>query len=68
MKTEYQYGKQYAEWLSMNQPADATPVDIDEMCGQSVDIPEGDYAEMVGDGIENPDPRKYWAGFNSVFE
>ena len=59
MKTERDYGFEYA------QDSNATElVGIDDMCGGSVDIPTGDYNTMVDDGIDNPDPRTYWAGYN----
>jgi len=67
MKTEHDYGREYAEWLRAQNQAGADAVDIDEMIGGTVDIPPGDYSAMVADGIDNPDPRRYWEGFNSVF-
>ena len=67
MKTEKDYGYAYAEWFDENDPYEAGPVDIDEMVHGTVDIPEGDYLKMVQDGIENPDSRLYWQGFNSFF-
>jgi hypothetical protein len=67
-KTEYNFGRAYAEWLKSEGMEGAEPVDVDEMCRGSVDIPEGDYRAMISEGIESPDPRRYWEGFNSAFE
>jgi len=61
MKTEFDYGREYAEEHGTG------AVDIDQMVTGSRDIPDGDYAEMRASGIENPDPRKYWEGYNSIF-
>jgi ribosomal protein S27E len=59
MKTEREFGYEYAE------STDATePVDINTMVTHTVDIPDGDYVEMKRAGIENPNARKYWAGYN----
>ena len=63
MKTECDFGREYAEWL-YNHGEDTGVVDIDDMCNSTVDIPSDDYSTMVQVGIENPDPRKYWAGYN----
>lgn len=30
-------------------------------------VPEEDYLGMKHNGIENPDARKYWEGFNAFF-
>jgi len=68
MKTEYDFGRSYAQWLVNENDPQATPANIDEMCGGLVDIPDGDYLAMVAAGIDNPDPRRYWEGFNSIFE
>ena len=68
MKTEYDFGRAYAQWLVNENDPEATPVNIDEMIGGTVDIPPGDYNAMVAGGIDNPDPRRYWKGFNSIFE
>ena len=65
MKTEFDYGREYAQ-DQRNRPGNR-PVDIDQMITGSRDIPDGDYAEMRASGIENPDPRKYWEGYNSIF-
>jgi hypothetical protein len=66
MKTEYDYGYEYARWLVQeNQEGAGEPVDVDAMIGSTVDIPEGDYAEMKRAGIANPDPREYWRGYNA---
>ena len=66
MKTEYDYGRKYAEFMSKH--GENGPVNINDMVGGSVDIPEGDYCAMRDDGIVNPDAREYWRGYNSVFE
>lgn len=70
MKTEFDYGFENAVFMNENSylDLDAVPVDIDAMAASTVSIPEGDYAEMKRNGIENPDPREYWKGFNSFFE
>lgn len=59
-KTEREFGWEYASDM-----ADSEPVDVDTECGRSVDIPPDDYRAMVQAGINNPDPRKYWDGYNS---
>ena len=68
MKTEHDYGREYAEWLKSENDPNASPADIDAMCRSTTAIPYGDYRAMVADGIDNPDAREYWKGFNSVFE
>ena len=62
MSTEFEYGYEYAA------DQGTEPVDIEKMLTGSVDIPDGDYVEMKREGIENPDPREYWEGFNSYFD
>jgi hypothetical protein len=62
MKTEYEYGELYAEWVLNQKP-------FGELCNMDYnkchpDIPSGDYREMQRDGIANPDARDYWNGFN----
>lgn len=59
MKTEYDYGYEYAEWLSQESPGDLGVGTLTD------DIPQEDYNEMVRAGIENPDAGAYWSGFNS---
>ena len=62
MKTEYDYGFAYAEYLVGHGDVDQcnfSPVP------STCDIPSDDYATMVADGIENPSPAEYWAGYNS---
>jgi len=59
MKTEREFGRMYAEHLNAE-----GIVNIDEIVSGSVDIPTGDYSEMVDAGIENPNAREYWAGYN----
>lgn len=66
IKTEFEYGQEYAEWIIDNEPT-AGPVDIDAACGSSVDIPDGDYRAMREGGIENPNARLYWSGYNNIF-
>lgn len=58
MRTAYDYGHEYAEAEGAT-----SPIDINEMVGGSIDIPEGDYIEMRENGIE-PGPREYWRGYN----
>ena len=41
MRTSFDYGQEYAQDICADYE-----VDIDEMAHQSVDIPEGDYADM----------------------
>jgi len=67
MKTEREYGYEYAEAMQGEDGFDG-PVDIDKMVGGSVDIPPDDYRTMIDSGIDNPDAREYWKGFNSFFE
>jgi hypothetical protein len=57
--TERDFGYEYAEHLN----AEAV-VSIDEMVSGSVDIPTDDYSAMVDAGIENPNAREYWKGYN----
>jgi hypothetical protein len=57
--TERDFGYEHAKNIDVD-----GPVDVDEMCGQSADVPSDDYNAMVGYGIENPDAREYWAGYN----
>jgi len=66
-KTEGDFGREYAEWGQAQEGFDS-PVDIDKILGQTVSIPDGDYTKMVSAGIENPNARDYWEGFNSFFE
>ena len=66
MKTEYEYGREYAEFCADDNGDDGA-VNIDEMVNSTIAIPGGDYHMMVSDGIENPSPRLYWKGFNSYF-
>ena len=61
MKTERDYGYDFAANTGDG------PVDINEMCSGSVDIPADDYNTMRNEGIENPNAREYWAGYNSYF-
>ena len=67
-KTEYDFGRAYAEWGS-NEGEDGfnSPVDINTECSSTTDIPPDDYTAMVRAGIENPNARRYWEGFNSFF-
>ena len=60
MKTERDYGWEYAEYLNFEDV-----VNIDEIVSGSVDIPTDDYSAMVDAGIENPNAREYWAGYNN---
>jgi len=62
MRTERDFGYGYAADQGTG------PVDIDTMLTGSVDIPGGDYVEMKRAGIQNPDARAYWEGFNSYFD
>ena len=64
MKTEFDYGREYAESMA----GEGEAVDVEEMVHMSTDIPTEDYISMKREGIENPDARKYWAGYNSYFD
>ncbi len=66
MKTERDFGYETAE--AMQEPGYDGPVDIDKEVCRTVSIPEGDYWAMQDEGIENPNAREYWKGFNSFFE
>lgn len=59
MKTEREFGRAYAEHLNAGEV-----VSVDEMVSGSVDIPTDDYSAMVDAGIDNPNAREYWAGYN----
>ena len=60
MKNERDFGWDYAEQSNATET-----VDVDEMVSGSVDIPTDDYSAMVDSGIENPNAREYWAGYNN---
>ena len=62
MKTELDFGYDYAA------DQDGGPIDIKVMVQGSVDIPSDDYRAMKDAGIQNPDARKYWKGYNSYFK
>ena len=62
-KTEWDYGYETAE-ADDNREL----VDIEEMLSGTVDIPTEDYLAMVRDGIEYPDAREYWEGYNARVE
>ena len=66
MKTERDFGYETAE--AMQEPGYDGPVDIDKEVRRTVSIPEGDYLAMREAGIENPNAREYWQGFNSFFD
>ena len=59
-KTERDFGRDYAEQLNADERAN------DEMVSGSVDIPADDYRAMVDLGIENPNSREYWTGYNDA--
>lgn len=61
MKTERDFGFGFAE-----DQGDG-PVKIDEMITSSLDIPPDDYLAMLNAGIQNPDAREYWKGYNAYF-
>ena len=67
MKTESNFGREYAEAMQGEDGFDS-PVDVEEMLTSSRDLPDGDYRAMKNAGIENPDAREYWEGFNSYFD
>ena len=67
MKTERDFGRETASAMR-GKPGYDGPVDIEEMVSGTVSIPEGDYWAMQDEGIENPNAREYWQGFNSFFE
>jgi hypothetical protein len=65
MKTEREFGREYAEYMvDSNQVPSGEQVNIDEMVNSTVSIPSGDYDAMVVAGIENPNAREYWRGYN----
>ena len=66
MRTESDYGYKYAEENDGDEGFTG-PVDIEEMVNSTQSIPDGDYTSMVAAGIENPNAREYWKGFNSFF-
>ena len=68
VKTEFDYGFEYAKFMVENGEVEQEEVDVNGMITGSVDIPEGDYLEMVNEGIENPDAHEYWRGYNSYIE
>jgi len=61
MRPEFDYGRDYAEHTG----GDGGVVDVMNNCP---DIPVEDYVTMKRDGINNPDARKYWEGYNSYFK
>ena len=63
MKTEFDFGYEFAEFESGD-----GPVNVEQMVHSSRDIPDEDYKAMVKAGIENPDARLYWEGYNSFFD
>jgi len=68
MKTEFDYGRDYAEFMNGYMPETCnSSVDIDEMVSGTVSIPDDDHSEMVRNGIDNPNAREYWRGYNSFF-
>ena len=60
--TEYDFGWNYAEFLS------GEISDIEEQDDLTCDIPNDDYLSMRESGIEKPDERKYWSGYNAFVE
>jgi hypothetical protein len=60
MKTERDYGYEFAELIQATDQ-----VIISEIAGSTSKIPAFDYVAMLQAGIENPDLRAYWAGFNA---
>ena len=61
MKTERDFGREYAWAIGATEP-----VNIEEMVTGTIDIPTEDFLEMIRSGIENPDAREYWRGYNSI--
>ena len=61
---EYDFGREYG--LQAVADVEFERVDIDAMATGSVDIPPGDYQAMRDSGIEQPDARQYWRGYNSA--
>jgi hypothetical protein len=67
MKTEQDFGREFAEFIS----TEDTVVSQGEPTVQpdtNAEIPNEDYLSMQRSGIENPDARAYWMGYNSFFE
>lgn len=63
MKTEKQFGTEYAKWMHETENLFHL-VDVAAMCNSTSSIPDGDYSAMISTGIENPSPREYWRGYN----
>ena len=64
MKTDRDYGMDYAKWLlESGEIIQPEFVDIEEMI-----IPDKDYVSMRRAGIEHPDDREYWRGYNEYME
>ena len=61
MKTECDYGKDFARANNATEP-----VDIDEILNSSISIPTEDYICMVKNGIDSPNSLLYWQGYNSA--
>jgi len=66
MKTERNYGYEYAEFL-FEHGGVTGPADINKMLGATTSIPDEDYLAMQRNGISNPDATEYWRGYNSFF-
>ena len=62
MKTEREYGYEFGQW--MRKEGQDGAVDINEACHDG--IPDEDYTTMVREGIDNPQPRPYWLGYNEA--
>lgn len=69
MKTEADYGRDYAAQLvddGLVSPGDL--VNIEQMLGRSIYIPDGDYVAMRRSGITNPSALEYWTGYNAYMQ
>jgi hypothetical protein len=63
--TEYEYGYEFAKWSVTEDHAETNEVDIEKQVHHSTEIPPEDYRTMVKAGIENPNSREYWRGYNA---
>ncbi len=69
MRTEFDFGYEYAQAGAIaHEEGFNGPIVIEEMINSTQSIPDGDYTSMVAAGIENPNAREYWEGFNNYFE
>lgn len=64
-RTEHNAGWDYAEWLvKKGEVLPGELVDIDSQISKSTAMPDEDFRDLQRCGIENPNARKYWQGYN----